>query len=102
MSRTAVLSSLAHTFGPGCYPSLHARPDARLLASSAQSTVAESVGSLCSIIAIDPADPFHPEVETDCGVVCRFGFILSDPFPANITIFEHLSRSILCRCKPRS
>lgn len=62
MFRTAVLLSLAHTFGKGRYPSLHGRPDARLLASSAQSTVAESAGSLCSIIAIDAADPFHPKV----------------------------------------
>jgi hypothetical protein len=62
MSKTAVLLLLAHTFGSGRSPSLRRPPDARLLASSAQSTAAETVGLLYSIIAIDPTDPFHPEV----------------------------------------
>jgi hypothetical protein len=41
MSKTDVLLLLAHTFESGRSPSLHRRPDARLLASSAQSINAE-------------------------------------------------------------
>jgi hypothetical protein len=46
MSKTAILLLLAHTFESGRSPSLLRRPDARLLASSAQSSVAETVGLL--------------------------------------------------------